>query len=105
MPTGQMLGQERSSDTRLTTTIHPNLAERMVSMNASALFDGFSEHQCIDIATCALVRTFARNELLFTQGQPAGSLIVLQSGSVKGSGENGESVSDRVVAGANCEWA
>lgn len=52
-------------------------------MCASALFSGLSHQECIEIASCARARTFARNEILFTQGQPARSLILLESGSVK----------------------
>jgi CRP-like cAMP-binding protein len=52
-------------------------------MCASALFAGLEEKECREIVSCARARTFARDELLFTQGQPVRSLIMLQSGSVK----------------------
>ena len=32
---------------------------------------------------CAKARTFARDELLFMQGQPVRNLVLIQSGSVK----------------------
>jgi CRP-like cAMP-binding protein len=37
----------------------------------------------MEIASCARARTFARDEILFTQGQPVRNLILLESGSVK----------------------
>jgi len=65
-----------------------------VLMCASALFAGLSPRECTEIISCARTRTFARNELLFSQGQPVRCLIVLQSGSVKHTqvSENGSEV-------------
>jgi CRP-like cAMP-binding protein len=37
----------------------------------------------MEIASCARARTFARNELLFMQGQSARNLVMIQTGSVK----------------------
>jgi CRP-like cAMP-binding protein len=59
------------------------MAEHLVLMCASALFAGLGEMECKEIVSCARARVFARDELLFTQGQPVRSLILLQSGSVK----------------------
>ena len=59
------------------------MAERLVMMCASALFSGLSQRECTEIASCARARTFARDEILFTQGQPVSSLIMLETGSVK----------------------
>jgi CRP-like cAMP-binding protein len=59
------------------------MAEHLVLMCASALFTGLQEKECREIVSCARARTFARDELLFAQGQPVRSLILLQSGSVK----------------------
>jgi CRP-like cAMP-binding protein len=59
------------------------MAERLVMMCASALFSGLSHRECTEIASCARARTFARDEVLFTQGQPVRSLIMLETGSVK----------------------
>jgi CRP-like cAMP-binding protein len=59
------------------------MAERLVMMCASALFSGLSQRECTEIASCARARTFARDEVLFTQGQPVRSLIMLETGSVK----------------------
>jgi CRP-like cAMP-binding protein len=52
-------------------------------MCASALFTGLSKNECVEIASCARARTFARDELLFTEGQSARNLVMIQSGSVK----------------------
>jgi len=60
-----------------------NIAERIVMMCGSAVFTGLTESECLEIASCARARTFARDELLFMQGQPAGSLVMLHAGSVK----------------------
>lgn len=60
-----------------------NLAERVVTMCASALFTGLSEDEVLEIASCARARTFARDELLFMEGQPARNLVMIHSGSVK----------------------
>jgi CRP-like cAMP-binding protein len=58
-------------------------AERAVLMCASALFTGLSQQECIEIASCAQARTFARDELLFMQGQTAHHLVMIETGSVK----------------------
>ncbi len=60
-----------------------SLAERVVLMCASALFTGLTERECSEIASCARARVFARDELLFMQGQPVRNLVLIQSGSVK----------------------
>jgi CRP-like cAMP-binding protein len=60
-----------------------NLAECVVLMSASAFFTGLSSHECEEIAFSARARTFARNELLFAQGQPIRNLVLIQTGSVK----------------------
>ena len=60
-----------------------NVAELVVLMCASALFTGLSPQECKEIASCARVLTFARNELLFVQGQPVRNLVLIQTGSVK----------------------
>lgn len=52
-------------------------------MCASALFVGLTREVCIQLASCARARTYARDELLFMQGQPMRNLVLLQSGSVK----------------------
>jgi CRP-like cAMP-binding protein len=52
-------------------------------MCASALFAGLSYEDCVEIASCATVRTFARDELLFMQGQSAHHMVMIEQGSVK----------------------
>src|SRR3954469_4797129 len=65
------------------STIESNVAERIVMMCASALFTGLTPRECREIASCAHARTFARDELLFMQGQPVRSMVLIQTGSVK----------------------
>jgi CRP-like cAMP-binding protein len=52
-------------------------------MCASALFTGLTKNECLEIASCGRVRTFARDELLFAQGDPNRNLTMVLSGSVK----------------------
>lgn len=59
------------------------VAEHVVLLCASALFNGMTEHECVEIASCARARTFARDEILFAQGDPNRDLTLLLSGSVK----------------------
>jgi len=58
-------------------------ADRAVLMCASALFAGLDREELLHIASCARARSFARDELLFMQGQPVQGLMLLQTGSVK----------------------
>jgi len=58
-------------------------AERVGLMSASALFTGLSKQECLEIASCAIAKTYARDELLFMQGQPIRNLTLIQAGSVK----------------------
>ena len=60
-----------------------NVAERALLMCASVLFAGLANHECMEIASCAKARVFARDELLFMQGQPVRYMVLIQSGSVK----------------------
>jgi CRP/FNR family transcriptional regulator, nitrogen oxide reductase regulator len=71
------------SSSHTLSLVSPNMAEHLVLMCGSALFSGLEESECKEIVSSARARTFARDELLFTQGQPVRSLILLQSGSVK----------------------
>jgi CRP/FNR family transcriptional regulator, nitrogen oxide reductase regulator len=59
------------------------MAEHLVSMCAPGLFAGMSPEEGMEIASHARARTFMCNELLFSQGQPVRSLILLESGVVK----------------------
>ncbi len=65
------------------SSVDSRMAEHLVLMCASALFTGLSQRECMEIVSCARARTFARDEILFSQGQPIQNLILLESGSVK----------------------
>jgi CRP-like cAMP-binding protein len=65
------------------STTASNIAKRGVLMCASPLFAGLSQHQCEKVAWHARPKTFARDELLFMQGQPVRNLALIRSGSVK----------------------
>jgi CRP-like cAMP-binding protein len=58
-------------------------AEQILLMSASALFAGLSQHDCSEIPLCAVIRTFVRHQILFSQVQPVNTLVLIQSGSVK----------------------
>jgi CRP-like cAMP-binding protein len=57
--------------------------ENLETLGTSTLFAGLSKTEVAEIASCARMRVFARDELLYSQGQLVRSLIVLQSGTVK----------------------
>src|SRR5579859_892343 len=88
------LGAERNPAPPPALRTNSSLPEHLVLMCASALFTGLSQREVEEIVSCARARTFARDELLFCQGQPVRSLIFLQSGSVKHTqvGESGSEV-------------
>ena len=88
------LDAERISATRFPLSARHQLAEHLVLMRASALFSGLSQPECSEIFSFARARSFARDEILFSQGQPVRNLIFLQSGSVKHTqvSENGSEV-------------
>ena len=83
---------------RNTPASKADIAERVVVMCASALFSGLSERVCVEIASCGTARAFAREELLFLEGQQSRQLVMIQSGSVKvfQTSSNGEKVILRV---------
>jgi CRP/FNR family transcriptional regulator, nitrogen oxide reductase regulator len=83
MSTEGTRGPKREPASGAAPSANSNLAEHLVLMCASALFTGLSQRECSEIASCARARTFARDELLFNQGQPVQNLILLESGSVK----------------------
>src|SRR5271166_4148706 len=60
-----------------------NISERVVLMCGSSLFAGLTAEECSQIALYGKMRTFAQDELLFMQGQPIQSLMLIQLGSVK----------------------
>lgn len=61
----------------------PALSDRIALMCASALFAGLNPKDCLAIASLGRKRVFARDEVLFMQGQPASSLMLIQQGSAK----------------------
>jgi CRP/FNR family transcriptional regulator, nitrogen oxide reductase regulator len=73
---------------------HSRLAERSVVVASAHLFAGLSERECSAIASHARARSFAKNESLFSQGEPMRELILLQSGIAKHTqvGVNGNEV-------------
>src|SRR6201993_692576 len=83
MSTEGIRGSKGSPASGASPSANSNLAEHLVLMCASALFTGLSQRECMEIASCARARTFARDEILFAQGQPVRNLILLESGSVK----------------------
>ena len=87
-------GAERSIAPPPALRVNPGMPEPLQQIRASALFAGLSPQECAEIVSCARARTFARDELLFCQGQPVRNLILLQSGSVKHTqvGESGSEV-------------
>ena len=66
-----------------TESIRSINGEHLALMCASALFAGLTPRECTEILGCARARSYARNEILFRQGNPAESLVLIQSGSVK----------------------
>jgi CRP/FNR family transcriptional regulator, nitrogen oxide reductase regulator len=85
---------ERRSAARYSSSFQPNPDEHLALVCASPLFIGLSERECAEIISCSRVLTYARNELLYAQGNPMRSLIFLQTGCVKHTqlGESGEEV-------------
>lgn len=59
------------------------VTDRARFMCASQLFAGLSITTCTKIASRARPRVFARNELLFMQGQAIRTLVLVESGCVK----------------------
>lgn len=83
MSTEKAMSSYGSSASAASQPAISNMAEHLVLMCASALFAGITPRDCMEIASYARIRNFMRNEVLFSQGQPVRSLILLQSGSVK----------------------
>src|ERR1700722_3933726 len=59
-------------------------ATRLVELiRSSAMFAGLKPKAYIDILSCAMVRVFARGEIIFLQGHPVREHVLLSSGMVK----------------------
>lgn len=63
--------------------IDSNLSERIALVCTSVLFAGLTREACLRIASSGRLRNFARDEVLFNQGHPIRTLVLLQSGVVK----------------------
>ena len=83
MATQIMPGRERVSIPATAPRTNAVFPENSASLSPSAIFAGLSQRELMEILACARMRTFARDELLYSQGQMVRNLIVLQSGSVK----------------------
>lgn len=59
------------------------VSERANLMCSAPLFRGLSHQECEKIALIARAKSFARDEALFTQGQPVQSLMLIRTGCVK----------------------
>src|SRR5579863_3215734 len=59
------------------------LEERVKLLTASPLCNGLSHDDVMKIASCARPKTFARDETLFIQGEPARCLVLIRTGAVK----------------------
>ena len=83
MMTSPRLAEVRPFASNVPCLGDPTLSERVVLMTNSTLFAGLTQAECRDIALAARARMFARDELLFMQGQPVRSLVLIEAGSVK----------------------
>ena len=59
------------------------LDERAILLSASPLCTGLSHDEVMKIASCARPKSFARDESLFIQGQPARCLVLIRTGAIK----------------------
>jgi CRP/FNR family transcriptional regulator, nitrogen oxide reductase regulator len=57
--------------------------ERLMLMCESALFAGLSSQECREIISYSRIKKYARGEVLFFQGRPVDSVVLIQSGRVK----------------------
>jgi len=74
---------KRDNHSRVATSTDGDLRKPLRTLSASAIFAGLSQRELTEILSYAHRRTFACDQLLYSQGQTSRSLIVLQSGSVK----------------------
>jgi signal-transduction protein with cAMP-binding, CBS, and nucleotidyltransferase domain len=97
------IAQQKDSSPWLSTAHNSGDGEHRAPMSFFPLFAGLSRQECMDITSCALARRFARNEVLFVQGQPVRYLILLQSGNVKHTrvSQNGKEALLRISAMGN----
>lgn len=74
VPTGRT--QPRSIEQRA-------IAEQFHLMYGAALFAGLSGAECDNVLAWSRLKRFARNEMLFLQGEPFNKLVMIQTGMVK----------------------
>ena len=55
------------------------ISGRVALMRDCPLFAGLSEQECEKIASYARARTFARDEMIFMQGQPLRNLALIRT--------------------------
>jgi CRP/FNR family transcriptional regulator, nitrogen oxide reductase regulator len=83
MATQVLSGRERIFTPTPAPTASTTNNDNLLKLSFSAIFAGLSQRDLMEILACARMRSFTRDEVLYTQGQAARTLIVLQSGSVK----------------------
>ena len=83
MQVARIVGHDGNYASQSLLPSHSNLAERWMVLSSAPLFANLSERESLEIACSARPRTFAKNESLFSQGEPLRELILLQSGIVK----------------------
>ena len=59
------------------------LDQRVTLLRTSSLCAGLSHDEVLKLASCARPKSFARDESLFIQGQPARCLVLIRTGAVK----------------------
>jgi CRP-like cAMP-binding protein len=59
------------------------IPEQFHLVYSSALFAGLSSAQCDEVLSWSRLKRFARNEMIFLQGEPFNKLVMIQSGMVK----------------------
>lgn len=59
------------------------IAEQFHLMYSSVLFSGLTNAQCDEVLSWSRLKRFARNEMIFLQGEPFNKLVMIQSGMVK----------------------
>jgi CRP-like cAMP-binding protein len=62
---------------------HRAIAEQFHQMYSSALFAGMTSDECNEVLAWSRLKKFARNEMLFLQGEPFNKLVMIQTGMVK----------------------
>jgi CRP-like cAMP-binding protein len=68
---------------RFSMSVRSKPKSGLVCVASSQLFAGFSDRECVNIASRARERSFNRDELLFSQGDRVENLVLLRSGTVK----------------------